>query len=365
MLPFFTYNIVGSSSLREGIDMFQLTEDTKRKLYNICMVNKDLLLVDVMNHLHRFLWANQDLSVTINDEIVSTGHLYGMTRFVSMLKERFPDCSIVLCLDGYDSERREINPEYKANRDHTLNLYEQIDDLVEMCSLLDGVYSCYCKDCEADDIINSISFIVYNLCKKAKVRKSIWILSNDKDMYQLVRDDTDNPIRIIRKFGTGAKWYDDADIVDESKVRETFNDVNPINLVKFRAITGDSSDNLKGYYRFRKKDASVIAESYDYSLENHSLVLKEGIVPDIKIKKSLVKIMNEIDIFDKNYRIMKMKQIDFDLKEHDFSNKDELYKVLDKISLYDLDYYKRRLMSGSGSKYRREIINYYTGDGKV
>ena len=96
-------------------------------------------------------------------------------------------------------------------------------------------------------------------------------------MYQLVREGGDVNVRIIRKFGQGRKWMEDADLVDTSKVRETFNGVYPENLVKFRAISGDSSDRLKGYYRFRKSNAAIIAENFDYSVEKKGFVLKTGI----------------------------------------------------------------------------------------
>ena len=335
-----------------------MDDKTKSCLYDICVRRNDLVLVDVMNNLHRFLWKNSELSVTIGDEIICTGHLYGMLRLILTLRDRFKDCSIVLALDGYDKERRQVNTEYKANRERRDDIYSLIPDLVKMCGLVDGVFFCYHKDFEADDVINSVARTVRNLCKSKDLSKYIWVLSNDKDMYQLVRDDTMVPIKIIRKFGTGSSWMSDAEIVDENKVRESFNGVNPENLVKFRAIVGDSSDNLKGYFRFRKSNASIIAENYDYDLDSKTLNLKPGHTECLEWGKFLDKIREDMSIFDRNYRIMRMKYFDFEMREQDFTDKSVLYDTIDLIKKYEMKSYLQRLMSGSYSRYRNQIIRY-------
>ena len=325
-----------------------MNEDTKRYLYDICVNHRDVLIVDVMNYLHRYYWTHQDLSVVIDDKVVQTGHLYGFTKFLLFLKDKFHDCSIVLAMDGMDKTRREINSEYKAGRSSSDNLYNSAENLFKMCSVLSNVYTCYDKDYEADDIINSVSNRIRDLCKRNNINKHIYILSNDKDMFQLVRDDNVSDIRIIRKFGTGKTWYSCADIVDEKKVEDTFEGVSPYDVLKFRAITGDPSDNLKGYYRFRKKDAAIIANNFDYNLENNELVLKKDVHPGYSWRRFLPKITENMMLFKCNYEIMRLRTVDFELellqKKYDYS------EALSLINRYELVTYMNAIESGNYSK---------------
>lgn len=335
-----------------------MNDTTKRCLYDICVNRKDVLLVDLMNHLHRFLWANQELSVNIGDEIVPTGHLYGFTKFILMLKDRFPNSAIVIAQDGYDKERRKQSPDYKANRSNHDNIYSVVPDLIEFCSLVDGVYTCYHPDYEADDVINSISGMVQRLCKSKGFKKSIYVISNDKDMYQLVDDDTEVPIKIIRKFGSGEHWMQDSEIITELEVQETFNGVKPKDLVKFRAIVGDTSDNLKGYYRFRKADAAIIAESFDYSIQDKSLTLRDGVKPGLSWKRFLPKVLEDMDTFNRNYAIMKMKTFDFEINPACSLEGvgSRIPEVVNKLKKYELNWFMQRLCARSYSPFRDEII---------
>lgn len=290
-----------------------MNEVTMDSLYDICTNHGDVMVVDVLNYLHRYMWVHRDLSVTIGDEIVNTGHLYGFTNFMIFLKRKFPNCAIILALDGIDKERRNINSSYKADRSHEYSVESEMDELLSMCSLVEGVYTCYDRDYEADDAIGVVARKISKLCIKNNIKKTVYILSNDKDMFQLVTSGTICNINIIRKFGSGKDWFENSDIVDSRKVREKFNGVAPEDLVKFRAIVGDSSDNLKGYYRFRKANAAIIAENFNYDKESKTLVLKEGVKPCKSWENIMTAITDDMSIFCNNYAIMELKTFDFEL----------------------------------------------------
>lgn len=329
---------------------------TKQCLYDICVKSEDLLVIDVMNHLFRFFWANSELSAVIDGEEIPTGHIYGFLRFILFLKDRFPNCSIVLALDGYDEDRRKINSEYKSGRANHDNIYEGIQDLRDMCSLIDGVYVAYHPKYEADDMINMVTGTVKKLCDSKSIKKNVYILSNDKDMYQLVDESNTAHIKIIRKFGSGGGWWTDAEIVDENKVKETFNGVEPNDLVKFRAITGDASDNLKGYYRFRKKDAAIIAENYNYDVDTKVLSLKEGVKPQASWKRFLPKVFEDIDTFDTNYRIMKMKRFEFEMEPIFYKDfRPDIGYIVRLAKTYQMNQYLQRICTGSYCSCRAEV----------
>lgn len=335
-----------------------LLDSNKKNYFDILTKMGDVLLVDVMNHLHRFLWVNKDLSVTIGDEEVVTGHIYGFLRYIIFLRDRFPNSSIILVLDGKDKERVKLNPEYKSGRDRSVNMYKDIPDIVDFASLLDGVYYSYNENFEADDTICSLSHIMTRLCKVNNIKKDIYILSNDKDMYQLVYESSDVNVRIIRKFGKGSRWMDDADLVGIDGVRTVFNGVYPDDLVKFRAITGDSSDRLKGYYRFRKSNAAIIAENFDYDLDSRVFTLKEGKAFDDKWKGFMNILGRDMSVFDTNYRIMKMKDYKAIIEKRDCS--DRIQEIMNKLEMFKLKQFPQKVVTKKYSKYHNEIYRYLT-----
>ena len=332
--------------------------ENRENYYNILTREGDVILIDLMNHLHRFLWVHKDLSVIVDGEEVRTGHIYGFLQFLTVLRDRFPKGHFVIVLDGNDKTRRELNPDYKSGRDRSFDMYKDVWDIVRFSSLLDGVYFSYHEDYEADDTICSLCESMTNLCRSNHLKKDIYILSNDKDMYQLVREGGDVNVRIIRKFGQGRKWMEEADLVDTSKVRETFNGVYPENLVKFRAISGDSSDRLKGYYRFRKSNAATIAENFDYSVEKKGFVLKEGVSFDSKWDSMMAPVLRDINLFDTNYRIMKMKVYPATIGR--FDCKDSIESICKKLDVLKMRKFIQKILTKGYSPYRQRLYKYLT-----
>ncbi len=332
-----------------------MNEITKKSLYDICVNHSDVLVIDVMNYLHRYMWVHQDMQAVVDGEPVCTGHLYGFTNFMTFLKDKFPNCAIILALDGIDKQRRSTNSEYKAQREHTYRVDSEMGELIKMCSLVEGVYTCFDEDYEADDVINVVSNCVRNMCNMNNIKKMVYILSNDKDMYQLVTSESICDINIIRKFGSGAKWFEESEIVTVEKVKEKFNGVEPKDLVKFRAIVGDSSDNLKGYYRFRKANAAIIAENFDYDSEKGILSLKEGAKPGQSWRKFLPTVLEDMKTFRDNYSIMKLKDFDFEIipvNSRDFIA--PISEIMGIIKKYQLNQYKMKVPKYS--PYRDEIL---------
>lgn len=338
-----------------------MTDKTKNALFDICTRYDDLFVVDVLNYLHRYMWVHKDMMVAVDGMPVYTGHLFGFTKLMTSLKTKYRNCAIVLALDGLDISRRMANENYKADREHDYKVDSEMDELLKMCSLVDGVFTCYDSNYEADDVIGVITQEVHHLCKKNGVRKNIFILSNDKDMYQLIRDDDIASIRSILKFSNPP------DMVDESVVREKFNGVSPVDLVKFRSIVGDSSDNLSGYYRFRKANAAIIAENFDYDEEKQLLYLKSGVTPDPKWSKFLPTIADNMDIFRTNYSIMKLKKFDFEIESiydrHEMSDeqlREEYSAIMSIISKYRLNQYRGSITTGTFTSFGKDILKSYS-----
>jgi len=106
---------------------------------------------------------------------------------------------------------------------------------------------------EADDVIGALA------AQGAKKQLEVLIVSNDKDMMQLVG----NGVRTLRTGSGGAK----ADIiVDEKKVEEILG-VPPGKVIDLMALLGDTVDNIPGAKGIGEKGATELIQKYG-SVEN-------------------------------------------------------------------------------------------------
>lgn len=334
-----------------------MNEITKQAIFELCTKKKEVFILDTFNYIFKYHFSHKDLSVIISGKEVPTGHLYGFLKNLLFLKEHFPDSAVILAIDGKDMSRSEINPEYKADRHHDIEPMDDMSLLMSFCSLVDGVYACYDANYEADDIVCSISRQIKGLCDKHNIEKKVYILSSDKDMYQLITDDGPCTICAVKKWGYGEDWFNNAEIINVEGVLEAFNGVAPEDLVKFRALTGDPSDNLKGYYRFFKKNAAIIAQNFDYDREKKMLVLKVGCEMHQSWQKFLPKVLEDMSIFSTNYEIMLMKVFDYELYPIYQNLTDiQVKEIMDNLKLFKM-YSYMSLVSGY-SPYK-DIINAY------
>ena len=106
---------------------------------------------------------------------------------------------------------------------------------------------------EADDVIGALAM------QGAKKQLEVLIISNDKDMMQLVG----NNVRTLRTGSGGAK----ADVfVDEKKVEEILG-VPPQKVIDLMALMGDTVDNIPGAKGIGEKGATELIQEYG-SVEN-------------------------------------------------------------------------------------------------
>lgn len=169
---------------------------------------------------------------------------YTLTTIRSFLTQK--NTYVYLCLDG-KPKGKFLDEEYKANRNHgDISVYRYLPQLVYLLQNLNRVHIAYNPNLEADEVIFSLTRILdgYKL-----------IVSTDNDLLQSLREDTE----IQRKDK----------IVNEKYYREgmiqKFHAVTPSRLPIYRAIVGDTSDNLHPpVSRFPKELAAQIAESVFY-----------------------------------------------------------------------------------------------------
>lgn len=283
-------------------------------------------IIDVSNYLHRYYHALSSYRAPINNQLVKTGHIVGFTNLIKSIKDIQRDSKIILALDGKHSSnsRKSVNSHYKETRNSEESksirsvIRGSIFDLLDILSPISDVKYIYDRDYEADDAIYSyVNSTNENIC----------ILSNDRDMYQLVSE----RVCVVRKFVPTKDWLKESTIIKTVDVQEAFNGVLPEDLLKFRAITGDKSDNLKGYYRFRKAEAAKIASTYDYI--DGKLVKKNN--KCLEDTRYLEVILNDFDLFCKNYDVMSLHNFSFELSPLPNSPKDVILTKIKQLQLFN------------------------------
>lgn len=210
-----------------------------------------LLVVDGNNIAHRvrytFNLSNQGVDVSVT---------YG---FLSVLKSYLTKLdieSVIVCWDGgIPKFRRDTLPDYKANRsrdddDSYDEFIRQVEELHQVVLPLCGITSVQQRYVEADDLI-------YQAAKIADrdIHEVVVIASGDVDMLQctLMKD--------VFVFIPGKNK-----VVDASYIEEEWG-INPNNFIHWRAIQGDTSDNIKGVPGIGPKTATKLFNEYG-SLSN-------------------------------------------------------------------------------------------------
>ena len=195
---------------------------------------KRLIIIDSNSIIHRAFHA-LPLLTTKNGELVNA--VYGfLLVFFKAIREFQPDY-IAACFDfPGPTFRHKKYKEYKAKRPPTpKELYQQIPKIKEI--LKDFNVPIFEKEgFEADDIIGTLA--AFSTKKVIASPIETIILSGDTDILQLVNPQT--KVYVLKK---GVK---DIVLYDENLVKEKFQGLTPEQILDFKALRGDPSDNIPG-----------------------------------------------------------------------------------------------------------------------
>lgn len=223
-------------------------------------MKKELILIDASWVIHRMWHVHQDLQVTLhNGTVLKSGHLYGVARLLKSLNTKHPEADIVFCLDGVAVHGTSLNPEYKANRGHgtVATAFDDLGVIAECAAAFDRTQIAFHRALEADEVI------AYMAQMWQSEYERIIVYSADGDMLQLLA--AGDNIFIAKEFDTDGrlKLVDLKTYYEDPKYTDKFLGCRIDALPLYRAMVGDSSDNLPGFPRIRKKVAKEIAEKYN------------------------------------------------------------------------------------------------------
>ena len=260
--------------------------------------SKTLILIDGHALAFRQYYALERTNMKTKDG-TPTWAVYGFFKAVfDLLKNEDlkPDAIGVAFDVSHHTFRTEQYDEYKANR------VAMPDPMrIQMGLIYEGLKAfnipIYTKEgFEADDVIGTISKRACDLGHK------VYILTGDQDSFQLIRENGCVTV-IIPSKGELTEY-------DWNKVHEKLG-VYPNQVIDYKALRGDTSDNIPGIRGIGEKTAVKLLSEYktvDNVLANTDKLtgkVKEKIetgVEDAKLSKFLATIVQDVDIefdFDK------------------------------------------------------------------
>lgn len=220
---------------------------------------KRLIIVDGNAVVHRAFHALPPLT-TKAGELVNA--IYGfLLVFFKAIKEFQPDFVAATFDPPGPTFRHQKYKLYKATREKAPDeLYEQIPKIKEVLKNF-NVQIFEKPGFEADDLIGTIS-------KKRGPEIETIILTGDLDALQLV--DKNTKVYALRK---GLK---DTILYDEEKVKEKYGSLAPQQLIDFKALRGDPSDNIPGVPGIGEKTAIKLIKEFGTLESLYSALDKVG-----------------------------------------------------------------------------------------
>ncbi len=303
-----------------------------------------LLLIDGNNVMFRAYHATAALgNLMKNSKGLYTNMLYGFTNILFLLLKKDYTHVLVAFDKGKQTIRHKEYEDYKGTRKPIPE--ELIVQIPYLFKLLDdlNVNHLSLTDYEADDIIGCA-------CKKYKNEfEEIHIVSNDFDLMQLIDEKT---FQLVSKKS-------DIILFDSNKVKE-IHGVYPNQVPDFKALVGDTSDNIKGIAGVGEKTAITLIEEYS-DLDNiyaHVDDLKGKLQEKIKngkddayFSKKLATIITDFDLnlivddlkikpYNQSKLLDLLKELEFHslIRKMDFSEiKDEEFNFKIIKDVYDFD----------------------------
>jgi DNA polymerase-1 len=192
---------------------------------------KKLLLIDANSIIHRSFHA---LPPFTTPEGKPSGAIYGIASILLKLwRDERPEYAAALFDRPEPTFRDEKYAEYKAQRPPAAD--ELIAQIIEAHKLFEafGIRTFELPGYEADDLIATLAEKFKSLPDVQVV-----ILTGDRDTLQMVEGDK----LVVQTFNKGVS---DTTIYNEAAVIEKYS-LAPNQLIDYKALVGDSSDNIKG-----------------------------------------------------------------------------------------------------------------------
>ncbi|MGB4870617.1 MAG: DNA polymerase I [Candidatus Promineifilaceae bacterium] len=216
------------------------------------MAIKKLVLIDGHALAYRMFYA-LPLEAFTTKEGEPTNATYGFTRtLLDLILADNPPEYLAVSFDVGKTFRDDIFTEYKGTREKMPDeLALQIERIREVVRTL-NIPVLELEGYEADDVLGTVA-------QQAKPHSvPVHIITGDRDLLQLV--DADTRVELPSRASQPPEIYDETAVIDKFGVR-------PNQIVDYKALVGDTSDNIPGVSGVGPKTAAKLLTQYD-TLDN-------------------------------------------------------------------------------------------------
>jgi DNA polymerase-1 len=258
---------------------------------------KKLFLVDAMAHVYRAFFAPMPQRLTGPNGIpTNVPFLFG-NILKRLIKDYEPEYVGIVFDPPGKTFRDQLFEKYKAQRQPMPDdMRIQLPFVKRLCEAMRLPVLEY-EGYEADDVIGAMAV------QAAKKNLDVLIISNDKDMMQLVGKN-------VRTLKTGSSGAKSDIIVDEKKVEEILG-VPPEQVVDYMALLGDNIDNIPGAKGIGEKGAAELIKKYgsvEKALDNAAEVSNK------RYREALQQQREQVMMSKQLARISTDMPLEFDLK---------------------------------------------------
>lgn len=204
-----------------------------------------LLLLDGNSIMNSSYYGMPPL--TTSDGILTNAVVGTMNVLLKYLEELRPDYACVAFDVKAPTFRHKKASDYKAGRKPMPDDLRGQFPLVKECIKACGIKVVEAEGYEADDIIGTCSAFV-----RGKEDSEAYIITGDRDSFQLIRDN----VKVIYKNPKGIR------IIDRAAFGEEYPGITPETFVAYKALAGDSSDNIHGVAGVGNKTALALVSEY-------------------------------------------------------------------------------------------------------
>jgi len=206
---------------------------------------KTAVLIDANALLHRAWHALPPLTAP-DGRLMNAA--YGFTSvLLKILQTEHPDY-LAVCWDTAEPTfRHKAAPEYKAQREEQpQEFYDQVVPVKQVVEALGGM-NVELDGYEADDLLGTLAN------RLAKDGVDVSVMTSDRDVWQII-----GPKVKVISFKKGVS---ETVVYDEKTLKE-LTGLEPAQVVDFKALRGDASDNLKGVPGIGEKTATDLLRDF-------------------------------------------------------------------------------------------------------
>ncbi len=298
------------------------------------MGNMKYLIIDGSAVLHR---AYHALPLFTSAQGVPTNAVHGFIKMTLSLIDRLAPDFLTIAFDTPKKTfRKELVASYQSQRPKNPEEFKVQVPLVQEFLRLAGLKYYLKEGYEADDVISTLVV----LANQEEPDLFTYILTGDKDILQLVAPKT---MVIMPKKGVSELYY-----MDEAAVKQKLG-ITPAQVVDYKALVGDSSDNYAGIKGIGPKTANKLLEDY----QNLNRIYQHLDQLDLSLRQKLEVNRDNALLSKKLAQLVNNVEIDFKLKDNQLAKltlTSSLQQYCDQYSLRSI----KKQLEATGKRHTNE-----------